>query len=147
MLRPAQTTVTTMDSQAPTNSDGEQGRWANSISPIGPEVLISFLMYGWMGHGSWMSACRCGDVWNLDSLCYLLIPSYPLIGDGDPLGTQNPNGYGYGMSFAPMMGMGIGMGTDQTWWGWVWDAITRWGIPHWHLYPLHTTNPPCRLDQ
>ena len=60
-----------------------------------------------MDHGSWMSACRCGDVRNLDCLCYLLVPSYPLIGDGDPLGTRNPNEDGYGMGFAPMMGMGI----------------------------------------
>jgi hypothetical protein len=44
---------------APMNSDGDQGRWENSISPfssIGPEVLMSFLMDGWMEHGSWMSA-------------------------------------------------------------------------------------------
>ena len=67
-----------------------------------------------MNHGSWMSACRCGDVRNLDCLCYLLVPSYPLIGDGDPLGTRNPNGYGYVMSFVPMMGMGMGMKMDQT---------------------------------
>jgi hypothetical protein len=26
----------------------------------------------------------------------MLVPSYPLIGDGDPLGTRNPNGDGYG---------------------------------------------------
>jgi hypothetical protein len=46
----------------------------------------------------------------------MLIPSYPLIGDGDPLGTQNPNGDGdgYEMSFVPMMGMRMGMGMDQT---------------------------------
>jgi hypothetical protein len=67
-----------------------------------------------MNHGSWMSACRCGDVRNLDCLCYLLVPSYPLIGDGDPLGTRNPNGDGYGMSFALMMVMGMGIGMDQT---------------------------------
>jgi hypothetical protein len=131
MLRPAQTTVTTMDSQAPTNSDGDQGRWANSISPFLLSIpkYLFFLMDGWMDHGSWMSACRCSDVWNLDCLCYMLVPSYPLIGDGDPLGTRNLNRDGYEMSFVPMMGMGM----DQTWWGWVWDAITRWGIPHWHL--------------
>jgi hypothetical protein len=35
---------------------------ADSISYIGPKVLISFLMDGRMDHGSWMSACRCGDV-------------------------------------------------------------------------------------
>jgi hypothetical protein len=121
--------MTTMDSQTPTNSDGDQGRWANSISSIGPEVLISFLMDGWMDHGSWMSACWCSDVWNLDCLCYLLVPSYPLIGDGDPLGTRNPNGDEYVMNFALMMDMGMGMRIDQIWWGWVWDAITRWGIP------------------
>ena len=81
-----------------------------SISSIGLEVLISFLMDGWIDHGSWMSDCRCGDVWNLDSLCYLLIPSYPLIGDGDLLGTRNPNGYGYEDGYGDssnMMGMRI----------------------------------------
>ena len=36
----------------------------------------------------------------------MLVPSYSLIGDGDPLGTRNSNGDGYGMIFAPMMGMG-----------------------------------------
>jgi hypothetical protein len=47
-------------------------------------------------------------------LCYMLVPSYSLIGDEDPLGTRNPNGDGYGMSFVPMMGMGMGMGMYQT---------------------------------
>jgi hypothetical protein len=42
-------------------------------------------------------------------VCYLLVLSYPLIGDGDPLGTLNPNGDEYGMSFTPMMGMEMGM--------------------------------------
>jgi hypothetical protein len=44
----------------------------------------------------------------------MLVPSYPLICDGDPLGTRNLNVDGYGMSFAPMMGMSMGMGMDQT---------------------------------
>jgi hypothetical protein len=44
----------------------------------------------------------------------MLVSSYPLIGDGDPLGTQNPNGDGYRMCFVPMMGMGMGMSMDQT---------------------------------
>jgi hypothetical protein len=44
----------------------------------------------------------------------MLVPSYSLIGDGNPLGTRNPNGDGYGMSFVPMMGMGMGMGMHQT---------------------------------
>jgi hypothetical protein len=81
-----------------------------------------------------MSACRCSDVWNLDCLCYMLVSSYSLIGDGDPLRTRNPNEDGYVMSFVPMMGMWMGTGIYQTWWWWVWDAITRWGIPHWYLY-------------
>jgi hypothetical protein len=46
-------------------------------------------------------------------LCYMLVPSYPLIEDGDPLGTRNPNGDGYGISFVPMMGMEMGMGMNQ----------------------------------
>jgi hypothetical protein len=45
----------------------------------------------------------------------MLVPSYPLIGDGDPLGTRNPNedefcthdGYGYG-DVPNIMGMGLG---------------------------------------
>jgi hypothetical protein len=44
----------------------------------------------------------------------MLVPSYPLIGDGDPLGTRNPNEDGYEMSFVPMMGMRIDLGMDQT---------------------------------
>jgi hypothetical protein len=44
----------------------------------------------------------------------MLVPSYPLIGDVDPLGTRNPNEDEYEMSFAPMMCMGMGMGIDQT---------------------------------
>jgi hypothetical protein len=44
----------------------------------------------------------------------MLVHSYPLIGDGDPLGTRNPNGGEYEMSFVRMMGMGMGMGIDQT---------------------------------
>jgi hypothetical protein len=44
----------------------------------------------------------------------MLVPSYSLIGDGDPLGTRNPNGDGYEMSFVPMMGMGMSMGMYQT---------------------------------
>jgi hypothetical protein len=41
----------------------------------------------------------------------MLVPSYPLIevGDGDPLGTRNPNGDEYRMSFVSMMGMDMGM--------------------------------------
>jgi hypothetical protein len=64
-------------------------------------------MDGWMDHDTWMRACWCGDVWNLDSLCLLLVPSYPLIGDEDPLGTQNPNKDGYEIIFAPMMDIGM----------------------------------------
>jgi hypothetical protein len=76
-------------------------------------------MDGWMDHGSWMSSCRCGDVWNLDSLCYLLIPSYPLIGVGthwdpkpewvwvwDEFCTHDGYGDGYG-NRSNMMGMGM----------------------------------------
>jgi hypothetical protein len=37
----------------------------------------------------------------------MLVPNYPLIGDGDPLETRNPNGDRYEMSFVPMMGMGM----------------------------------------
>jgi hypothetical protein len=44
----------------------------------------------------------------------MLVPSYPLIEDEDPLETQKPNVDGYGMSFVPMMGMGMSMGMDQT---------------------------------
>jgi hypothetical protein len=44
----------------------------------------------------------------------MLVPSYSLIGDGDSLGTRNPNGDGYEMSFVPMMGMGMGMEIYQT---------------------------------
>jgi hypothetical protein len=39
----------------------------------------------------------------------MLVPSYFLVGDGDPLGTQNPNENGYVMSFVPMMGMSMRM--------------------------------------
>jgi hypothetical protein len=45
------------------------------------------------------------------------------------MGTRKPNEDGYGMSLVPMMGMRMGMRIDQTWCGWVCDAITRWGIP------------------
>jgi hypothetical protein len=105
-----------MDSQAPTNSDGHQGRWENSISSIGPEVLIYFLMDGWMDHGSWMSACRCSDVWNLDCLCYMLVPLSLNWGWG-PIEDPKPewgwvcdefcihDGYGDGSN---MMGMSMG---------------------------------------
>jgi hypothetical protein len=48
MLRPAQTTVTTMDSQAPTNIDGDQGRWANSISPFLLSVSKYLFIFWWM---------------------------------------------------------------------------------------------------
>jgi hypothetical protein len=44
----------------------------------------------------------------------MLVPSYPLIGDGDPLGTRNPNGDRYVMSFVPVMGMEMGMRMNQT---------------------------------
>jgi hypothetical protein len=44
----------------------------------------------------------------------MLVRSYPLIGDEDPLGTRNPNGDGYEISFVPMMGMRMCMGMDQT---------------------------------
>jgi hypothetical protein len=40
----------------------------------------------------------------------MLVPIYPLIRDGDPLGTRNPNEDEFGMSFAPMMDMRM----DQT---------------------------------
>jgi hypothetical protein len=63
-----------------------------------------------MDHGSWMSACRCDDALNLDCLCYILVPSYPLIGDVDPLGNRNPNKDVYVMSFTPIMSMRM----DQT---------------------------------
>jgi hypothetical protein len=43
----------------------------------------------------------------------MLVPSYPLIGDGDLLGTRNPNRDGYVMSFVPMMGMRMVIGMDQ----------------------------------
>jgi hypothetical protein len=43
----------------------------------------------------------------------MLVPSYVLIEDGDPLETQNPNGDEYEMSFAPMMNIGMGMGMYQ----------------------------------
>jgi hypothetical protein len=33
------------------------------------------------------------------------VPEHALIGDGDPLGTQNPNEDEYEMNFAPIMGM------------------------------------------
>jgi hypothetical protein len=35
----------------------------------------------------------------------MLVPSYPSIGDGDPLETRNSNEDEYVMSFVPMMGM------------------------------------------
>jgi hypothetical protein len=44
----------------------------------------------------------------------MLVPSYSLIGDEDPLGTRNPNEDGYVMSFVPMMGMYMGMEMYQT---------------------------------
>jgi hypothetical protein len=44
----------------------------------------------------------------------MLVPSYPLIGDEDPLGTRNPNENVYGMSFITMIDMGMGMRMDQT---------------------------------
>jgi hypothetical protein len=44
----------------------------------------------------------------------MLVPSYSLIRDGDPLGTRNPNGDGYEMIFVPMMGIGMGMAMYQT---------------------------------
>jgi hypothetical protein len=44
----------------------------------------------------------------------MLVPSYPLIGDVDPLGTRNPNGDEYEMSFVPMMDMEMSMEMDQT---------------------------------
>jgi hypothetical protein len=48
MLCPAQTTVTTMDSQAPTNSDGDQGRWENSISLFLLSVPKYLCLFWWM---------------------------------------------------------------------------------------------------
>jgi hypothetical protein len=44
----------------------------------------------------------------------MLVPSYPLIGDEDSLGTRNLNENGYEMSFVPMMGIEMGMGMNQT---------------------------------
>jgi hypothetical protein len=40
----------------------------------------------------------------------MLVPSYTLIGDGDPLETWNSNGDVYEMSFTPMMSIEIVMG-------------------------------------
>jgi hypothetical protein len=37
----------------------------------------------------------------------MLVPSYPLIEDGDSLGTRKPNGDEYEMSFIPIMDMGM----------------------------------------
>jgi hypothetical protein len=59
-----------MDSQTPTNSDGDQGRWADSISSIGPEVLIYLLMDGWIDLGSWMTE-ESLSMWLVWCLCYV----------------------------------------------------------------------------
>jgi hypothetical protein len=40
----------------------------------------------------------------------MLVPSYLLIGDGDPLGTLNPNENEYEMNFAPIISTWMGMG-------------------------------------
>jgi hypothetical protein len=44
----------------------------------------------------------------------MLVPSYLLIGDGDPLETWNSNEDGYEMSFTPMMDIVMLMGMNQT---------------------------------
>jgi hypothetical protein len=43
----------------------------------------------------------------------MLVPDYPLIGDGDPLGTRNPNRDRYEMSFVPMIDMSMSTRMDQ----------------------------------
>jgi hypothetical protein len=44
----------------------------------------------------------------------MLVHSYPLIEDVDPLETRNPNENEYEMIFVPIMGMSMRMRMDQT---------------------------------